>query len=49
MAHIHLLTKEQLEEKCRKCIKIKIDKEDINKAIKVKSNIKSLEEKLKVS
>lgn len=32
---IEELTKEQLEEKCRKCIKIKIDKEDINKAIEV--------------
>lgn len=40
---IEELTKEQLEEKCRKCIKIKIDKEDINKAIEVietKLNIK---------
>lgn len=37
------ITKEQLEEDCRRCIKIKVDKEDINKVVEIleiKLNIK---------
>lgn len=32
---IEELTKEELEEKCRRCIKIKIHKDDINKAVEI--------------